>query len=37
VLVITNSGDAQTVTLKQGNKAAELALPSASVMTLLWK
>jgi glucosylceramidase len=37
VLVITNSGEAKTVTLKQANKAAEIALDADSLSTLSWR
>jgi glucosylceramidase len=37
VLVITNSGVGKTVTLKQANKAAEIALGADSVSTLSWR
>jgi len=37
VLVITNSGVGKTVTLKQANKAAEIALSADSVSTLSWR
>jgi glucosylceramidase len=36
VLVVTNSGDATTVTIKQADKLAELALPASSIATLIW-
>ncbi|HYM76767.1 MAG TPA: glycoside hydrolase family 30 beta sandwich domain-containing protein [Candidatus Dormibacteraeota bacterium] len=36
VLVVTNSGPARTVRLKQANKIAELALAPNSVSTLTW-
>src|SRR5256885_5653707 len=36
VLVVTNAGPAQRVTLKQGEKAAELALAADSLTTLTW-
>ena len=36
VLVITNSGEAKAITLKQGNQAAELSLAAKSVSTLTW-
>ena len=36
VLVITNSGGAKTIVLKQANKIAELPLAPDSVSTLLW-
>lgn len=36
VLVATNSGDAKTVTLKQANKIAEVAIAPNSVVTLSW-
>jgi len=37
VLVVTNSGPAKSVTLKQANKSASLALAPDSVTTLLWR
>ena len=36
VLVVTNSGDAKTVTLRQSDRRAELALAPDSVTTLSW-
>ncbi len=36
VLVVTNSGDARTVHLQQGDKVAEIALLPKSVSTLSW-
>jgi glucosylceramidase len=36
VLVVTNPGPAKTVTVKQGSKAARLALAHDSLTTLLW-
>ena len=36
VLVLTNSGDAKAVILKQANKMAEFALASNSISTLCW-
>jgi O-glycosyl hydrolase len=36
VLVVTNTGPAKTATLKQADKAAELALAPDSVTTLTW-
>jgi len=36
VLVVTNSGPAQSVTLKQANRSAALTLEPDSVTTLLW-
>ena len=36
VLVVTNSGDAKTIKIQQGNKAAELSAPAKSVSTLAW-
>ena len=37
IVVITNSGEAKTVSLKQANKVAEVALVPDSVTTLSWK
>jgi glucosylceramidase len=37
ILVVTNSGPATTATLRQANKAADLALEPGSVTTLLWR
>ena len=37
VLVVTNRGDAKTVTLKQEGKVAEVALIPATLVTLTWK
>lgn len=37
ILVITNSGEGKTVTVKQANKAAEIALGADSVSTLSWR
>ncbi len=36
ILVIANSGEARTISVKQGNKAAECSLPPNSVTTLSW-
>jgi O-glycosyl hydrolase len=36
VLVVTNSGDAKAVILKQANKMAEFALTANSINTLCW-
>ena len=36
VLVVTNSGDAKTIKIQQGNKATELSAPAKSVNTLTW-
>ena len=36
ILIVTNSGTAKTVTLKQADKTAELSLPADSVSTLAW-
>ncbi len=36
-VILTNSGDAKTVTLRQGGHAAEVSLPANSVSTLFWK
>jgi len=37
LLVITNSGDAKTVIVKQGNASAELAMAASSMATLVWR
>jgi glucosylceramidase len=37
VLVVTNSGPAKTVTLKQADKTSEIALAADSLTTLSWK
>lgn len=37
VLVVTNSGTARTVTLRQGNKSADISLPPDSLSTLSWR
>jgi glucosylceramidase len=37
IVVLTNSGDAKTVRMTQGAKSAEIALPSKSVSTLVWR
>jgi len=36
VMVLTNSGDAKAVILKQANKMAGFALASNSISTLCW-
>jgi glucosylceramidase len=36
VLMLTNSTDAKSVTLRLGNKVAHLSLPKSSLNTLLW-
>ena len=36
VLVVTNSGEAKTVNIKQASKVAEVSLPAASISTLTW-
>jgi glucosylceramidase len=37
VLVMSNAGDAKTISLKHANEAAELALSPNSIYTLTWK
>ena len=36
VLVVTNSGHAKTVSIKQSGKVAEVPLPASSISTLTW-
>jgi len=36
VLVVTNSGEARTITVKQGDSSANLALTADSIATLVW-
>ncbi len=36
VLVVSNSGDSTTITLKQASKIVELPIPASSIITIMW-